>query len=289
MRLTTRQRWLLFAPLATVLSIWLIGPAVLGFFASFSNYAPGHSSIGFSGLANYGAILGDSQFVTAAGNIAFFTLLAVPLEMAIGVALAFALRQPFRGRGLWRVVLLIPWLVSPIGNGVMWHYLFNSSTGMINFATAWLGLPAQPSPLGQSGSAMLTTIGVEVWRNAPLVCFFLFPSVLAIPADYWEQATLEGMPWLGQLFTIALPALRPVLLAVTLLLVGLALGTFDSVLIMTGGGPGSATMTPALYSYQQAFQVNNWPVGATSAWLIVAGVLGVGLCYLVLARREGWG
>ncbi len=287
MRLSTRERWLLFAPLALVLLIGLIGPAVVGFLASFSDYAPSHATVEFTGFSNYTAILGDRQFLIAAGNIGFFTLIAVPLELLIGLGLAYVLRQPFRGRGLWRVLLLIPWLVSPIANGVMWHFLFNSSTGMVNYWLAWLRLPSQPSPLGQSGLAMLTTIAVEVWRNAPLVSFLLFPGLLAIPAEQWEQATLEGMPWTHRVIQIAVPALRPLLLAVTLLLIGGAFGTFDSVLIMTGGGPGSETITPALYSYQHAFQVNNWPVGATSAWLIVAAVLGVGACYLVLARREG--
>jgi len=86
-------------------------------------------------------------------------------------------------------------------------------------------------------------------------------------------------------FVVALPTLRPLLLAVTMLLVGLSLGTFDTVLILTGGGPGTASLTPALYSYNQAFIINNWPTGAASAWLIAAAVLCVGLLYMKLAGR----
>jgi ABC-type sugar transport system permease subunit len=85
---------------------------------------------------------------------------------------------------------------------------------------------------------------------------------------------------------IPLPSMRPLLLAVTMLLIGLALGTFDGVLILTGGGPGTATITPALYSYNQAFGVSNWPIGAAAAWLVAASVLAVGLIYLRLARRR---
>jgi len=91
------------------------------------------------------------------------------------------------------------------------------------------------------------------------------------------------------MFDVALPALRPLLLAVSLLLIGLTLGSFDSVLILTGGGPGTATMTPALYSYNQAFVINNWPIGAASGWLIAAAVLGVGVVYVRLARRSATG
>jgi ABC-type sugar transport system permease subunit len=83
---------------------------------------------------------------------------------------------------------------------------------------------------------------------------------------------------------VVVPTLRPLLLAITMLLIGLSLGTFDAILILTGGGPGTSTVTPALYSYNQAFGVNNWPLGAASAWLIAAGVLGAGLVYVGLAR-----
>jgi xylobiose transport system permease protein len=85
---------------------------------------------------------------------------------------------------------------------------------------------------------------------------------------------------------IALPWIRPLLLTTGMLLLGWALGTFDSILILTGGGPGTETLTPALYSYQRAFEANNWHVGATAAWCIVILVVLVGALYITLSRRE---
>lgn len=134
--------------------------------------------------------------------------------------------------------------------------------------------------------ALPATIFVEVWRVAPFVTFLLLPGLSSIPTERWEDATLDGASWIRQVLEVALPSLRPLLLAITMLLVGLSLGTFDAVLILTGGGPGTATVTPALYSYRQAFGVNHWPTGAASAWLIAAGVLGVGLVYLRLVRAR---
>src|SRR5262249_57291788 len=90
-------------------------------------------------------------------------------------------------------------------------------------------------------------------------------------------ATLNGASWTRKVLDVALPSVRPLLLAITMLLIGLSLGTFDGVLILTGGGPGTSTVTPALYSYNQAFGVNDWPTGAASAWLIAAGVNGAGV------------
>jgi multiple sugar transport system permease protein len=261
---TRRERLLLLTPLALILLPFLIWPAVFGLLASFTNYAPAQLQVHWVGLANYASIVGDSQFQVAFRNTVVFGL-TVPAELAIGFALAYLLREPFRGRGLVRVILLIPWLVSPIANGVMWHFLYNSQIGLINFGLAWLGLAGLPSPLGAKGLALPAAMLTDIWRKSPLVCFLALPGLLAIPRDHWELATLEGASSRERILRIALPRLRPLLLTIALLLIGDTLGLFDTLVILTGGGPGSATLIPALYSYQQAFQVHNWPIGSTLA------------------------
>jgi multiple sugar transport system permease protein len=285
MTLTTRERLVLFAPLVIVLSVWLLIPALLGLIATFTDYAPTVLSVRWVGLHNFATILGDRSFAAALRNILAFTVVAVPLQLTIGFGLAYLLRRPFKSRAVVRVVLLVPWLVSPVASGVMWHFVLGSETGVQNVALGWLGLPAQPSPLGQHGLALATVVLVETWRVAPLVAFLLLPGLTSIPRDRWEDATLDGLGWLGTIRQVALPAIAPLVLAVTMLLVGGALATFDSVLTMTGGGPGSETVTPALYSYNKAFTVSDWPVGAASAWLIGGVVLVIGLVYLRLTRR----
>lgn len=285
-RLTRRDRLVLFAPLAVLLSGWLGLPALLGLFATFTTYSPFATTVHFSGISKYMSVFRDVQFGAATTNIIIFTLVAVPLELALGFGLAYLLRRPIRGRGLWRVLLLLPWLVSPIANGVMWHFLLVGSTSIVDFGSGWIGLSNVASPIGDVRLALPTIIAIEVWREAPFVTFLLLPGLASVPNELWEHSILDGASWIRQVFHVALPSLRPLLLAVTMLLVGLSLGSFDSVLILTGGGPGTATVTPALYSYNQAFVANNWPIGAASAWLIAAAVLAVGLVYVKLARRS---
>ena len=286
MRLTRRDRLVLFAPLALLLAGWLVLPALLGLLATLSTYSPFATSVQFSGLANYAAVVRDPLFGAAARNVAVFTLVAVPLELTIGFSVAYLLRRPFRGRAALRVLLLLPWLTSPIASGVMWHFLFGGATGIVDFVLGWLGRPDLPSPLGDPRFALPTVIAVEVWRMAPFVTFLLLPSLASIPGERWEEATLSGASWIGRVRHVAIPAVRPLLLTITMLLTGLSLGTFDAVLILTGGGPGTATVTPALFSYNRAFGVNDWPVGATSGWFIAAAVLGAGLIYLRLSRTR---
>jgi multiple sugar transport system permease protein len=285
-RLTKSERLLLYGPLAIVLSIWLIIPALLGLAATLTNYAPAQPAIRWVGLHNFEALLADRSFAAAVRNIAVFSVLAVPLELVVGFGLAYLLRRPFRGRAAVRMMLLLPWLVSPVASGVMWHFLLGSETGFLNYAVRSLGLPSLPSPLSQHGLALLTVVLVESWRVAPLVAFLLLPSLIAIPHERWEDALLDGLATIGKIRHVALAAIKPLILAVTMLLIGGALATFDSVLTMTGGGPGSETVTPALYSHDKAFTFSNWPAGAASGWLIGGAVLLAGLVYLRLASRS---
>jgi multiple sugar transport system permease protein len=280
------QRFFFLAPLVLVLLPFLIGPTLFGFIASFTSYGPGQTHPRFVGVANYASVLRDKQFHAAASNILWFTVVTVSAELLFGFALAYLLRRSFRGQGLIRVVLLLPWLISPIAHGVMWHCLTNADIGLLNFWPAWLNVSRPPSPLGLPGTALVATMLLDIWRKAPLASFLLLPGLLTIPADQWDQATLEGFSVLNRMRYIALPWLRPLLLTVAMLLIGDALGTFETMLMLTGGGPGTRTVTPGLYSYTYAFKAHNWPTGVAAAWLVVAAVLLIGVCYVVLMRRE---
>jgi len=284
-RLTRRDRLLLFAPLAILLGGWLVIPALVGLGATLTTYSPLTTAVAFAGWRNYTDVLHDPQFGEAVRNVAIFTLVAVPLELGLGFGIAYLLRRPFRGRSWWRGLLLLPWLVSPIASGVMWHYLFSGATGILNFVLGWLGQPEAASPIGDVRLALASTIAIEVWRMAPFVTFLLLPGLVAIPEERWEQATLAGTSWFQRIANVALPEVAPLMLTVGMLLTGLSLGAFDTILILTGGGPGTATLTPALYSYDRAFVTNDWPSGAASAWLIAAGVAAVGAAYVRISAR----
>ena len=281
-----RERLVLVLPLLLVLLPFLLWPVTFGFLASFTNYSPHERHLRLIGLANYASLARDGDFLAAFRTIAVFLAVAVPAELLIGFAVAWLLREPFRGRTAIRVALLVPWFVSPVAGGVMWHFLYSTRSGLLNYFLSWLHLASVPSPLSLRGLALPATILVEVWRTAPLVGFLLLPGLISIPRSLWEEATIQGVSAIRQVRCIVLPYLRPLLLAVGMLLVGGALGTFDLVLILTNGGPGSETLTPALFSYQRAFRVSDWPLSATSAWFIVAAVALASLAYLLLSRPE---
>jgi multiple sugar transport system permease protein len=261
-------------------------PATLGFLATITNYSPFTSTIHLVGPANYMAVLQDPQFAAAARNIMLFTVAAVPLELIVGFAIAYLLRAPLRGRSALRVLMLLPWLISPIGSGVMWHFLLGQTHGLVDYGLEWIGFHDVTSPLGDVRFALAAVVAIEVWRLAPFVAFLVLPGLLVVPQERWDYAALAGASWLRTIQHVAVPSVGPLLLTIAMLLMGLALGSFDVVLILTGGGPGTATLTPALYSYSGAFESNDWPVAATAAWLIAGAVLSIGVVYLRASRER---
>jgi len=285
LRLSRRDRFILFAPLAILLVGWLVGPAFLGLVATLTTYSPFTTSARFIGLASYSTVLHDPQFSAAACNVVVFTVFAVPLELAAGFLIAMLLRRPVPGKAVWRVLLLLPWLISPIASGVMWHLLLGSASGIVHFMLGWLGQSAVSSPVGDLRLALPTVIAIEVWRVAPFVAFLLLPGLESIPDERWDEARLAGASFFSQLVHVAVPGVGGLVLTVGMLLAGLALATFDAILILTGGGPGTATLTPALYSFDAAFSTNQWPVGAAAAWIIAAVVLALGAVYVRLSQR----
>jgi multiple sugar transport system permease protein len=232
-------------PAAAVVGAFVVVPAALGLLSTFTSYNPFATLWHLVGLANYRAILSDKSLESAFGNALLMAALAVPFELALGLGLALALRKPFPGRSLVRVLLLAPWLVSAMAAGVMWHFLFDSQVGITGWVAAWLGKNSS-SPLADPHWALVSVAAVDAWRMMPLAAFLLLPGVLAVPQDELDYATLVGSPPWTTLRVVILPHLRVLLLTVLLLLVGEALTVFDSILVLTGGGPGSHTMTPAL-------------------------------------------
>jgi len=283
--LTARQPLLFAAPFLALLTVGLVGPLLLGLLATLTTFAPGAVKPSFVGLANYARLFDDADFTASVRNVAVLAAAGAGVQLVLGLGLALLLRRPFPGRHIVRVLLLVPWLVSPIASGVMWHFLLGSAGGLLDFIGSSIGLGRTPSLLGDSGSALPTVALIESWRMVPLAAFLLLPAIEAIPSSRWECARLEGAGILATVRHVAVPGARPMLAAVLLLLVGNALGTFDTVLILTGGGPGSSTLTPGLYAYQHALQSNDWAGGAAAAWMVVAAVAVTGLGYAWVTRR----
>ena len=168
----------------------------------------------------------------------------------------------------------------------MWHYMFNARTGLFDLFPALVGLPTVSSPIASLRLAFWAVSLAEIWRQSSFVAFLILPGLLAIPQSQWDNARLDGLSLLAQMRHVVIPRLRVLLLTILLLLIANTLGMSESILLLSRGGPGTKTMTPGLYSYYKAIHAGNWSLASTAGWFITAGVLIVGLIYLLMVRKR---
>lgn len=227
----------------------------------------------FIGLANYAFLLRDHRFWSALGNTAYFTLLAVPLELSLGMFLALLLDVRFPARGVLRAAVLLPWAIPTVISAKLWAWLL--SMHGIN----WLGTPRY---------AMHAAILVDVWKTIPFVALLLLAGLQAIPRHVYESARVDGASGWRIFGSITFPLLRPVLLIALLFRTLDAFRVFDAIYVLTEGGPANTTETLSIYAYKTLMRSGDFGYGATLSVSIFICVLLISLGYLkLLGRRIG--
>ena len=220
----------------------------------------------FVGLANYAALLRESRFQHALGFTVGFTVVTVACELALGLGLALLLHRAFAGRGLVRVAALIPWSVTTVVAALMWRFLCNEQSGVINHLLVALGLLGsvdQISWLGSPGWATIAIVVADVWKTTPFMALLLLAGLQTIPSELYEAGAMDGAtPW--QAFSrITLPMLRPTMLVALLFRTMDAFRVFDLIFALTGGGPGSATESLSYLTYNKLFREFDFGMGST--------------------------
>jgi multiple sugar transport system permease protein len=213
------------------------------------------------GLANWQRLLADGRFWQDAGQTLRFAVVSVGLELVLGLGFALLLHQRWRGRGVVRTLTLLPWALPTTVMALGWRWIFNDPNGPINALLQSLGLASVPF-LASPQLAWQTTVLADVWKTTPFVALLLL-GLQMIPADLYEAFALEGgSPW-QSLWRVTLPLLRPYIFIVLLFRLAQALGVFDLVVVLTGGGPASSTESLAVYAYLNAMRFLDFGYSAT--------------------------
>ncbi|MFO7630651.1 MAG: sugar ABC transporter permease [Prochlorococcaceae cyanobacterium] len=235
------------------------------------------------GLANWERLLGDGRFWQDAAQTLRFAVVSVGLELLLGLAIALLLHQSWRGRGLVRSLSLLPWALPTTVMALGWRWILNDPNGPINGVLQSLGLPSLPF-LASTQLAWLAVVLADTWKTTPFVALLLLAGLQMIPADLYEAFALEGgLPWQG-LRRITLPLLRPYVFIALIFRLAQALGVFDLVAVLTGGGPASSTESLALYAYLNAMRFLDFGYSATVMLGMFVLLLASALL-LVLAQR----
>ncbi|HEY6694883.1 MAG TPA: sugar ABC transporter permease [Solirubrobacteraceae bacterium] len=227
----------------------------------------------WAGLTNYSNILQDAEFWDAVRNTFIFTAASVTLEVAIGMAMALTMHSAFRGQGVLRTVVLVPWAVLTVVTAMMWRTIFDPTLGVVNSV-----LGTDVVWLGQSPEAMIVMIVADVWKTAPFMALLLLAGLQVIPGEIYEAAKVDGATMWQRFSKITLPLLMPALLVALIFRTLDALRIFDLPFVLTKGTHGTNTLSLEAY---QTFTANNIiGKGAALAVLTFLIVMAVSFLYI---------
>ena len=222
----------------------------------------------FVGLGNFiYMVTEDPYFWTIIRNTAVQVLGTVSLQVVIGVMLALLFSRAVRGMNVARSLLMIPMMATPVVIGVIWRFMVNPEFGIINYLLSLFSIPG-PDWLGRPGLAMGTIIAADVWLSTPFVTVILIAGISSLPVEPFEAATVDGATSWQTFVHITMPLLSPVIWVAVMFRLIDALKRFDSIVIMTAGGPGNATETLNLFAYSNAFTMMDAGYGSALAVLL---------------------
>jgi multiple sugar transport system permease protein len=288
MTMQWRRRWrrgaflpyLLLAP-ALVLLAGMIYPFGLGVYYSLTSYWLQYPNrFRFVWFDNYVDLLEEPLFVRALEFTLGFTLVAVVLQVGLGLAIALFLHARIPGRSAIRALMLMPLMIPPVITALMWKIMMASTNaGILNYAFSFLGVP----PINWFGStqgAIVSVLIIDTWGNLPFVALILLGGLQALPTEPYEAARVDGAGPIAMLRYVTLPLLSPfIVLAVTFRAMD-SLRIFDVIYATTTGGPNDATTNLQIMAYQYSFQW--YQMGKGMAQAIVLLLLVVLVSYLLM-------
>ncbi len=278
-------KYLMITP--AVLVILLIGlfPVVYTLIISMQNLTMMDEDTSFHGLIHYRDVLTDLRFWQALAHTMIFVAVALPLELILGLALAYLFLERMPGRQIFVALLVLPVVTSPIIAGATWRLLFDNRFGPINQMLGWIaGEPVTILWTVDPNFVYPAILIAEVWQWTPFMFLLLFAALSNVDQSQLEAAELDGAGFWRQFRLIVLPAIWPVM-AIAVLIRGLDLfRLFDVVWALTRGGPGTRTETISIYAYVKGFQQFETSYTAAMAFMVIV-ILAVSVT-LVLRRME---
>lgn len=270
---TAARRWFL-APLAILLGLLTVIPTGYILIVSVTNAQSTNPRTGFVWFANYIDLFADPSYWVVLLRTVAFVVVAVAVQLSLGLGLAVALSSVKRGGAAIRALILLPMAAAPIATYFNWQQILNASYGPLNHLLGLVGIP-QPDWLGSSLLALPTIVVVDTWQWTPFVFIILAGGLATIPGDVQEAAQVDGASGWQRFAQITVPLLLPYIAVAVLFRAIDALKTFDSVQILTSGGPGSSTTMLNYSIFQQGISFLQFGKASASAvvFLIVCTLL----------------
>jgi trehalose/maltose transport system permease protein len=283
-RRQTRLAWTLLLPSLAVVSLVALYPLGKTIYQSFTNEEfLALTPTEWVGLQNYKDLWHDTLFRDSIWTTVKFTLITVTFEFALGLAIALTVNSKFKGRGLMRAVMLVPWAIPTVVAAQMWKWMLDDTFGVVNDAAVRLHLLDKPQAwISDPSTALGAVCAVDVWKTTPFVALLLLAGLQVIPNDVYEAARVDGASALQQFWKITLPLLKPAILVALIFRTLDALRVFDVFYVFFGNRPDTQTMA----IYDQSTIVGDGHVGYGAAisvaiFLIIAIFV---VIYVTLSR-----
>ncbi len=252
-------------------------------FMRFNILQPGRTA--FVGLENFAYVLTDPDFHAALLRVAWFILLGLVLVLGVALLFALVLNENFRGRGLIRTIVILPWAIPPVVSGHMWKWIFNGEYGAFNGLLLQLGvIDEYQFWLSEPLAALSAASFVFVWRYVPFVTVLFLGVLQSIPAELYESAAVDGAGPLRRFLFITVPQLAAVGAIAIVLTVITSFNVFDEIFALTG--PQEVTRTPMIYNYETTFIQGRFGRGAAMAYLTGLVLFAFSIIYMRLSLKE---
>ncbi|NUP62681.1 MAG: sugar ABC transporter permease [Nonomuraea sp.] len=277
--------WLFLAPALLLLAGMLLYPILYTAWVSVSDFdLASFQPAGWVGWRNYEAVLHDPGFLDSLKVTGVYLVIALPLQMVLGFAIAFLLNVAWRGRGVLRALFLIPMVVAPVVAGGVWRMLLDPLWGVVNYALGLVGV-GPVEWIGDPTLAMASLIIIDTWRWTPFVVLIASAGIMALPGDVYEAARSDGAGRWATLRHITLPLLVPVMAAAFVVRWLGAVKMFDIALAATRGGPGNATNVINLYIYEKGFKSLEFGSASSMATIVLVLTMLITFVLFRVTRR----
>lgn len=269
--------------LPALLYLLIIGifPLIFSLGLSFLNWdVAAQRPMSFAGLDNYAELLRDDRFWRTFLNTILFVIGAVTLEVVFGFGLALLLNREIRGQTVFRVLLMLPMMATPVAVGYIWRMLYHVTNGPINHVLRVLHLPIGMW-LSDGSTSLMSVIITDIWQWTPFAFIILLAGLQSLPTEPFEAAKVDGASSLQTLYYLTLPMIRPILVIVFLLRMVEAIKIFDIIYVMTAGGPGMSTETSTMYAKLVSLTQFRLGYGAAIAYVLL--ILSI-IVFIILTR-----
>jgi multiple sugar transport system permease protein len=288
-RADARLAWTLVAPAVAIIALVTCFPLAWTIWESLHLHDLRMPWLGrpFIGSGNYVEAFYDTRFRAALLHTAAFAAISVGLELVLGLALALTMHGARKGRALLRVLVLLPWAIPTAVSALIWRFMFEGQTGVLNTLLVRAGVVDAPivwliHPLG----AWVPIVTADVWKTAPFVALLLLAGLQNIDEALYDAARVDGASPRQQLFEITLPLLKPAILVAVAFRLLDAFRVFDLIYVLTGGGPGTATESISVYTFSALLQKLRFGYASALSVIIFGVTFWFGLLYVRLAGRS---